>query len=296
MKNPIFYRIVQLVGFIVGARVLVTLLLTFALYVSIFFLFNQEESLRQFAFDFRIHGIVFCTVLSILAGGIINQFYDREKDQLAKPFRSRVQSFLKQKYFLYAYLLLNVVSLGIAGLISWRVLVFFLIYQFMMWFYSHKLSKILIVNNFTFVALTLYPFFGMLVYYRTFSLKVFMMAAFLFIMLLLIDIIKDMLTKRVDFIFGYRTLPNFFGDQVSRNIVFFLLATAFGVSLVIAEWLGIRRILGWYFLGALPLFVTAVFLLKDGKRKSKFIVLNIFRLWIFAGILAMLADGIMMKY
>ena len=141
MKNPILYRISQFVGFLLGARVFVAILLTFALYVSTFFLFNQEESLRDFVFDFKVHGIIFCTVLSIIAGGIINQFYDREKDKLTKPFRSKIQTFLQQKYFLYAYLGLNLISLGIAVLISPRVFFFFLIYHFFMWFYSHKLSK-----------------------------------------------------------------------------------------------------------------------------------------------------------
>ena len=165
MNNIFFYRISQFVGFLIGARVFVTVLLTFALYVSTFFLFNREESLRNFVFDFRVHGIIFCTVLSVLAGGIINQFYDREKDQLTKPFRSKIQSFLKQKYFLYMYISLNLISLGIALLISPRVFIFFLIYQFLIWFYSHILSKVLILNNLSFVSLILYSFFGMLVYY-----------------------------------------------------------------------------------------------------------------------------------
>ncbi|MBP3839568.1 MAG: prenyltransferase, partial [Chryseobacterium sp.] len=127
MRKSFFYRISQLVGFLLGARIFVAALLTFALYVSTFFLFNQEESLRAFVFDFKVHGIIFCTVLSILAGGIINQFYDREKDQLTKPFRTKLQNFLKQKYFLYAYLILVLISLGTAFLISPRVFFFFLI-------------------------------------------------------------------------------------------------------------------------------------------------------------------------
>lgn len=151
MKNPLFYRISQIIAFLLGARIFVAMLLTFALYVSTFFLFNEEESLREFVFDFKVHGIIFCTVLSILSGGIINQFYDREKDQLTKPFRSKLQRFLNQKYFLYAYLTLSIISLTVAILISFRVFIFFVIYQFFMWFYSHKLSKILVANNISFV-------------------------------------------------------------------------------------------------------------------------------------------------
>lgn len=290
------YRISQLIGFLVGARFFMALLLTFALYVSTFFLFNQEENLRQFVFDFRIHGIIFCAVLSILAGGIINQFYDVEKDHLIKPFRTRLQSFLKQKYFLYAYIILNTVSLGIAFFISYRVFLFYLLYQFLMWFYSHKLSRLLILNNLTFVALTLYPFFGMLVYYRTFSGKVMMMAAFLFLMLLMIDIIKDTLTAKADRIFGYTTIPIFFGKKTASVISVFLLISTLLVSAVILYGIGFYRIMGWYFVAGFAVILTAVFQMFRNTRNARFITLNLLRLWIFIGILAMLADGIVQKY
>lgn len=290
------YRISQLVGFLLGARVFVAVLLTFALYVSTFFLFNQEESLRNFVFDFRVHGIIFCAVLSILAGGIINQFYDREKDRITKPFRTRLQTFLQQKYFLYAYLLLNTVSLTIAFLISARVFFFFLIYQFVMWFYSHKLSKILMVNNFTFVSLTLYPFFGMLVYYQTFSMKVFLMAVFLFLMLLIIDIIKDTLTKNVDRVFGYTTIPNFFSRKVTRLMVISLLILAQIISALIVTEKGLHSILSYYFAASIFVQILSVYLILHQTKYSKFFNLNILRIWMLVGIFAMLADGIQQKY
>jgi len=295
-KKPIFYRTSQLVGFLLGARIFVAILLTFALYVSTFFLFNQEESLRDFVFDFKVHGIIFCTVLSILAGGIINQFYDREKDQLTKPFRTKIQNFLKQKYFLYAYLILVAISLTTAFLISQRVFCFFLIYQFFMWFYSHKLSKILILNNITFVSLTLYPFFGMMVYYHTFSGKVFLMAVFLFVMLLMIDIVKDILTKNADKIFGYTTIPNTFGTRNAVNVVVALSVLLFTVSMLIISNTGIHSILPLYFAGGLFVIILAVYLLLSSVKKSNFIVLNILRIWVFIGIIAMLLDGIIERF
>ena len=295
-KKPIFYRISQLVGFLLGARIFVAILLTFALYVSTFFLFNQEESLRDFVFDFKVHGIIFCTVLSILAGGIINQFYDREKDQLTKPFRTKIQNFLKQKYFLYAYLILVATSLTTAFLISPRVFYFFLVYQFFMWFYSHKLSKILIINNITFVSLTLYPFFGMMVYYHTFSGKVFLMAVFLFLMLLVMDILKDILTKNADKIFGYTTIPNTFGAQITVKVVLVLFTLLFAVSMQIINSAGIHSILPLYFAAGLFVIILSVYLLLSSVKKSNFIVLNILRIWVFVGIIAMLLDGIIERF
>ncbi len=295
-KKPVIYRISQLTGFLLGARFFMTVLLAFALYVSTFFLFNQEESLRVFVFDFRVHAIIFCSLLSILAGGIINQFYDREKDRLVKPFRSRLQAFLKQKYFLYAYLILNTLSLGIALLISARVVIFFLIYQFLMWLYSHRLSRMLVINNVTFVALTLYPFFGMLVYYRTFSVQIFMMALYLTLMLLLTDIIKDTLTKKADRLFGYMTIPNHFNEKTTSAVISVLLALTFGVSLLITDWLGLERVMGWYFLLGLIVLAAVFFQMKLKRDRSRSYALNMLRIWIFVGILAMLADGIILKY
>ena len=296
MNNIIFYRISQFIGFLLGARVFVTLLLTFALYVSTFFLFNREESLRNFVFDFKVHGIIFCTILSVLAGGIINQFYDREKDEVTKPFRTRFQKFLKQRYFLYAYITLNLISLGIAFLISPRVFLFFLVYQFIIWFYSHKLSKVLIINNLSFVILTLYPFFGMLVYYRTLSWRVVFMAGFLFLILLMIDVVKDVLTQRADKIFGYSTIPNELGPQTTRGVIVGLSVLLMLVSMLIVSDEGIHHILNLYFAAGLLVTVFVVYLVLNTFKKSNFFALNILRVWIFIGILAMLLDGIMERF
>ncbi len=295
-RNLPLHRISQFIGFLLGARFFVTVLLTFALYVSTFFLFNQEESLRKFVFDLKVHGIIFCAVLSILAGGIINQFYDREKDQITKPFRSRLQSFLKQKYFLYAYLALSIVSLAVALMISHRVFIFFLIYQFFMWFYSHKLSKILIVNNLTFVSLTMYPFFGMLYYFRTFSVKVFFMAMFLFLILLLIDILKDTLTKNADKVFGYRTIPNFFGRKVTAFINILLLLGLIAVSMSIITYKGLSDVMSYYFAGGLVVFSGILYFVLEGRKNSSFVAMNLLRFWVFIGICAMLLDGILTKF
>lgn len=292
VSKSLLYRFSQFVGFLLGARFFVAALLTFALYVSTFFLFNQDESFRKFVFDFKVHGIIFCTVLTILAGGIINQFYDLEKDHIVKPFRTRVQSFIKQKYFLYAYLALSAISLGVAWMISHNVFVFFMVYQFFMWFYSHKLSRLLIVNNLTFVSLTLYPFFGMMVYYETFSKKVFLMAVFLFLILLCIDIVKDTLTRSVDKTFGYTTIPNYFKSRNTKLILTSLLIVTMAVSMKLITKTGVTGFMAYYFAGGLFIMILCIYLLINDSRRSNFFTLNILRFWVFVGIIAMLLNGI----
>ena len=277
---------------LLGARIFLLLLFTFTLYVSTFFLFNQEENLRKFVFDYKVHGIIFCSVLSIAAGGIINRFYDNEKDRISRPFRTRLQSFLKEKYFLYSYITLNVVTLVISAILSPRILVFFLVYQFLIWFYSHKLSKILIVNNLTFVSLSLYPFFGMLVYYQHFSYKIFLMAIFLFLLMLTIELIKDVLTKNVDKVFGYNTIANVFGKKTSYHIIALVIFLNILVSSVIVYSYHQLNIFSWYFVISIFFFLLLIFPILTYQKNKMFWVINLFRVWVFVGVVFMLFNGI----
>ena len=291
-NNPIFYRLSQIMSLLLGARIFLLLLFTFTLYVSTFFLFNQEENLRKFVFDYKVHGIIFCSVLSIAAGGIINRFYDNEKDRVSRPFRTRLQSFLKEKYFLYSYITLNVVTLVISAILSPRILVFFLVYQFLIWFYSHKLSKILFVNNLTFVSLSLYPFFGMLVYYQHFSYKIFLMAIFLFLLMLTIDLIKDVLTKNVDKVFGYNTIANVFGKKTSYHIIALVIFLNILVSSVIVYSYHQLNIFSWYFVISIFFFLLLIFPILTYQKNKMFWVINLFRVWVFVGVVFMLFNGI----
>jgi len=291
-NNPIFYRLSQIMSLLLGARIFLLLLFTFTLYVSTFFLFNQEENLRKFVFDYKVHGIIFCSILSIAAGGIINRFYDNEKDRISRPFRTRLQSFLKEKYFLYSYITLNVVTLVISAILSPRILVFFLVYQFLIWFYSHKLSKILIVNNLTFVSLSLYPFFGMLVYYQHFSYKIFLMAIFLFLLMLTIDLIKDVLTKNVDKVFGYNTIANVFDKKTSYHIIALVIFLNILVSSVIVYSYHQLNIFSWYFVISIFFFLLLIFPILTYQKNKMFWVINLFRVWVFVGVIFMLFNGI----
>jgi 4-hydroxybenzoate polyprenyltransferase len=49
------------------------------------------------------------------------------------------------------------------------------------------------------------------------------MAAFLFLIMLTIDLIKDVLTSNVDRVFGYNTIANVFGKKVSYIVIGFVI-------------------------------------------------------------------------
>lgn len=289
------HRLSQLVSLLIGARIFMLVLHASALYVSTFFIINQEENLRQFVFDYKIHGIVLCSILSIAAGGIINQFYDLEKDRVQKPFVFRLQSFLKQKYFLYTYVILALVSLVISLFLSERIFIFFLIYQFLIWLYSHKLSKRVVINNLAFVSLTLYPFFGMLVYYQHFSILLFLMAAFLFVILLCVDILKDVMTLRPDTLFDYQTFPSVLGIKKTAVILAFLSFLGLILGLLTAWKIGEINFLSVYFILSSGVFLYTLIRLKTLRIHQMHLLLNLLRIWIFIGVIFMLMGGIYSK-
>lgn len=295
-QNPIIYRLSQFFSLLLGARFFVLIFYVFTLYVSTFFLFNREEGLGQFVFDYKIHGIILCSLLSLAAGGIINQFYDLEKDKIQRPFRTRIQGFLRQKYFLYSYIILNIISLSIASILSSRILIFFLVYQFFIWFYSHKLSKVLVVNNLSYVSLSMYPFFGMLVYYRHFSEKLFLMAIFLFLLILIIDILKDILTLRPDKIFGYQTIPTVFGIRNSGIVIGLLMVLNILVSLGVVGEIAEFNYLKLYFYLSFFVQILALVPVFHFKFKNVHRLMNFLRLWIFCGVAFMLLNGIYEKF
>lgn len=282
MKPFLLHRILQLISLLLGVRFIRLVFLAFSLYVSAFFLIG-EDSLKEN----KIHGIIFCSIFSIAAGGLINQFYDQEKDKIIKPFRSKWQDFLKQKYILYFYLIFNVLSLGVSLFFSWRIFFFFLIYQFFIWLYSHKFSKVLVMNNLTYVILSLYPFFGILVYFQHFSLNILLLSIFLFLLMLSIDIMKDLLTIDGDRILGYQTLPIVFGEGKTINIFKALLVLNILNSiliLLIKTW----NIHSYYFILSAIFFLGIILFFKQIKRNSYQYLFILLKIWVFVGVLLML--------
>jgi 4-hydroxybenzoate polyprenyltransferase len=111
-------------------------------------------------------------------------------------------------------------------------------------------------------------------------------------MLLIIDIIKDTLTKNADKIFGYSTIANTFTQKIPRYLLVFLLFSAMVTSSCILYIKGLHSIMSYYFAASLLVLLISVLLVLIKVKNGKFLNLNLLRIWIFIGIIAMLANGI----
>ena len=96
--------------------------------------------------------------------------------------------------------------------------------------------------------------------------------------------------------FGYATIPDHLGNNVSKVILGVISVLLMWISTVIISKEGIHNIMNLYFAGGLLVLVFTIYLLLNPYKKSNFLVLNILRIWVFVGIIAMLMDGIILRF
>ena len=87
--------------------------------------------------------------MTIASGYIINNFYDSEKDLINRPQKSKLDRLVSQNTKLSFYFVLNFLAVVMASYVSFRAVIFFSVYIFAIWFYSHKLKKMPFIGNLT---------------------------------------------------------------------------------------------------------------------------------------------------
>tara|TARA_A100000164_G_C21779105_1_gene710084 strand:- start:180 stop:923 length:744 start_codon:yes stop_codon:yes gene_type:complete len=169
--------------------------------------------------DFNLFLIILCSSISIASGYIINNFYDGKKDLINKPIKHKIDDVVNSSTKLNFYFILNLIAVFFASSISIRAVIFFSVYIFFLWLYSHKLKRILFIGNLFYSLLTITPFFAILLYYRNLDLIIVAYALFLFFIILLKDLTKDLKNLVGDFTQNYQTIPVVFGEGFSRIVI-----------------------------------------------------------------------------
>ena len=156
-------KIISLLSVVRGYNIPIIILAQYL--AAIFILAPRNMRALDVILDWRLFVLVIASAVSIASGYIINNFYDSEKDLINRPNKSMLDRLVRQKTKLQVYFTLNFIVVFIAFLVSWRVALFYSVYIFLIWFYSHKLKKYPIIGNITAAILAVLPFFGILVYF-----------------------------------------------------------------------------------------------------------------------------------
>ena len=252
---------------------------------SIFILGHQKDTL-EVILDPYLFVIILCSSIAIASGYIINNFYDYEKDIINRPIRSSIDKSIRKRTKLSLYFALNFLCLFLSLLISIRAASFFLVYIFALWFYSHKLKKIVIIGNICSAILTITPFFAIFLYYKNFELIIFIYALFLFFIILAKDIIKDLENLKGDFTLNYQTIAVVHGEKSSKVAISIIILISYinVINLILNFDIGLMFY--YYYLCLFILAYILFILWKSRTKKDYLIIHNSMRILIILGIIS----------
>ncbi len=259
-----------------------------AQYLSAMFILAPEKRALSIILDINLLIIVFASSITIASGYIINNFYDSKKDLINRPNKSMLDRLVSQKTKLQVYFSLNFIVALLAVIVSWRAFLFFSTYIFLIWYYSHRIKKYPIIGNLTSAFLSVLPFFAILLYYKNFYEVIFGHAVFLFLLLLIREMIKDLENIKGDLANDYKTIPIIYGEVVSKKIITVLsIATIFPIYVLIEIFdVGYMDI---YFYSCLIILIFFLKYLWKSNSKQQFILLhNVLKFLIVAGVFSII--------
>ncbi|MCK0179766.1 geranylgeranylglycerol-phosphate geranylgeranyltransferase [Flavobacteriaceae bacterium S0862] len=264
-----------------GYNVLIVII---AQYLSAIYILAHDKPVKSVVFDLNLLMIILASATTIASGYIINNFYDSEKDLINRPQKSMLDRLVGQNTKLVFYFVLNFIAVIFASYVSFRAVVFFSFYIFGIWFYSHKLKKMPIIGNLTSAILTITPFFAVFIYYKNFETVIFVHAMFLFLILSMRELTKDLENMKGDLALGYKTIPIVYGEKTSKIMLTILaILTLIPAYLLIYNYQA-GRMTYFFYLSVVLLLIFLILVWKSNSKPHYLLLHNILKFIIVAGV------------
>ena len=284
-QRTILLKLLSLFSVVRGYNVLVIIL---AQYLASIYIFTPDIPVKEVVFDSNLFALVVASALAIASGYIINNFYDAEKDLINRPRKSLLDRQVSQRFKLTTYFILNFISAVFASYVSFKAVVFFSAYIFGIWFYSHKLKRLPFVGNIVSSLLAITPFFAVFIYYKNFDLVIFVHAVFLFLLILIREMVKDLENVKGDLVFDYKTVPVLYGEKVSKGLISVFAVLAGAAAYLLIERFEVGQMYYFFYASILVLLVFLI-LLWRAQTKGQYLMLhNTLKFIIVAGVFSIL--------
>lgn len=276
-----FFKLFSLFSVVRGYNILIIII---AQYLTSVYILAPELPIKDILFDVNLFMIVLASATAIASGYIINNFYDSEKDLINRPNKSMLDRLVGQRTKLNFYFILNFLSLLSALFVSFKTTLFFFLFIFGIWFYSHKLKKYLFIGNLVAATLAVIPLFAVFIYYKNFDLVIFVHATFLFIIISMRELVKDLENLKGDLLQNYQTIPVIYGSLVSKKILTFLSFLALLPTYLLIVKFNIGA-MDYFFLGSIIALLIFVILLWKSNKKLHYLLLhNILKFIVVIGV------------
>ena len=274
-------KIFSLLSVVRGYNILVLII---AQYLVSIFIFSPGKSIRNIVFDFDLLNIVLASVVVVAAGYIINNFYDVKVDRINRPLKTGIDNYIKQETKLRLYFFLNFLGFMFGLLVSWKAALFFSVYIFGIWFYSHKLKRHAFTGLISATVLTILPFFAVFVYYKNFSKIIFLHAIFLFLVIMVRELIKDLENIKGALANNYKTFSVVYGEVKTKQLSLLLLVLTFLPVTILFSFPALSYMKYYFYLALATLVFVGVYLWKSTQQKEYTFLHNMLKLLLLVGV------------
>lgn len=262
------------------------LLITFGLYLSAIFLINPRAEWLATTLTYKLHLTIASLAFFIMAGYIINSFYDFEKDIINRPKTTIFGRIISKKTCLNAYVIFIVIGFTLSFFVGWKVLIFNTIFSFSLWFYSHKLRKKAFTGELGASLLTVAPFVSLTIFYLETNLTIILYIGYIFAITLTREVIKKMVYLKGDLIVGEKSLPIIWGIKRTKYIILILMLFSLIPIGILFPQIADRFII-YYFILSSILVAASILMLSNSKTPSHFNRINsVYKSIILLGILS----------
>ncbi|CAM1334000.1 geranylgeranylglycerol-phosphate geranylgeranyltransferase [Tenacibaculum aestuariivivum] len=283
--NKTIKKTLSLLSVIRGYNILV---LIAAQYLAAIFIFSDYKSIKPVLFDWHLLYLVIATICVVASGYIINNFYDKDADKINRPIKSNLDSYVKQETKLSLYFTLNFVGFIFGWLVSWRAALFFAVYIFGIWFYSHKLKKHPFIGLISVTILTILPFFVIFVHYKNFSKVIFVHAIFLFLIILIRELIKNLENIKGAIINNYNTFPVKYGEKKTKKLIILLMILTLLPIGILFNYPAIEYMKYYFYLAAIVLVIIGFYTWTATETNQYRLLHNILKILLLIGVFSLL--------
>jgi 4-hydroxybenzoate polyprenyltransferase len=284
-NNKLGLKFLSLFSVVRGYNILV---LIAAQYLAAIFIFSDQRTLFPILFDWHLLYLVLATVCVVAAGYIINNFYDAKADRINRPLKTGLDAQIKQETKLSLYFLLNFIGFCFGWLVSWRAAFFFATYIFSIWLYSHKLKKYPLIGLISATILTILPFFVVFVHFKNFSTIIFIHAIFLFLVIMVRELIKDLENIKGALVNNYKTFPVAYGEKKTKQLIVLLVSLAFVPTVMLISYSGISYMKYYFYFASAILTFIAFYILKSSNKKQYQMIHNVLKILLLIGVFSLL--------
>lgn len=145
-----------------------------------------------------------------------------------------------------------------------------------------------VIGNLTSAILTITPFFAVFIYYKNFETVIFVHAMFLFLIIAMRELTKDLENIKGDLALNYRTIPIVYGETTSKTMLTLLaILTLIPAYLLIFNF-NTGRMNYFFFLSVILLAIFLLLLWKSNSKSQYLILHNILKFIIVAGVFSIL--------